>query len=167
MKKLILLTLFLPIAIFGQSSSLVPLANFSEADSNRAHISVSGKAFDLMSKMEADSAIDEQVKRLAAGLKGMDGYMGFTRATAKQMIEKLEKAGNFDQYAEFSKKDRLIRFYIDENKGVVKEMIMVAYDKKEGYAGSVYGSMDVKDVGELYKLVNMRGFEYLDKNEEK
>lgn len=167
MKKLILLLLFLPFLGLSQTSSITSLANFSEADSNRAHVSVSGKAFELMSKIEADSIFDEQLKKLASSIKGMDGYMGFTPSTAMQLVTNLENSKAFEKYAEFSQKDNFLRFYIAEVDGVVSEMILIAYDKKEGYAGSVYGEMDIRDVGKLYKLVNMKGFDYLENHEKK
>ena len=81
MKTLILALAFVPCTLFAQQSSLEKLAAFTPADSNRAHVSVSGKAFEMMGQMEVDPEIDEQLKRLAASINGMEGYMDLSKNT--------------------------------------------------------------------------------------
>ena len=167
MKTLILALAFAPFALFAQQSSLEKLAAFTPADSNRAHVSVSGKAFEMMGQMEVDPEIDEQLKRLAASIDGMEGYMDFTAATAKNIQTKLAANKAFAEYASFSKKGEAVQFYINEKNGVVSEMILVATTKTGGYAASVYGKMDIRDVGKLYKLISAKGFSYLEEKDAK
>jgi hypothetical protein len=167
MKTLFLILAIAPFAIFAQQSSLNKVAHFSPADSNRAHVTVSGKAFEMMAKMEVDPEIDEQLKRLAASVSGMEGYMDFTAATANAMVAKLAANAAFAEYASFTKKDETVRFYINEKNGVVSEMILVATSKTGGYAASVFGKMDIKDVGKLYKLISSKGFNYLEEKDAK
>jgi hypothetical protein len=167
MKTAILILAFAPFALLAQQSSLEKLATFSPADSNRAHVMVSGKAFEMMGKMEVDPEIDEQLKRLAASINGMEGYMDFTAATAKNMLAKLASNKSFSEYASFTKKNETVRFYVNEKDGVVSEMVLVATTKTGGYAASVYGKMDIRDVGKLYKLISAKGFSYLEEKDAK
>lgn len=166
MKSLFLALAISPMLIWAQQSSIADMANFSEADSNRAHVTVSGKTFELMAKMEIDSTVDEAIQRLAKSIDGMEAYMDFTSTTAVNMLNKLAKNADFDEYASFAKKDELFKFYINEVDGVVSEMIMVAREEGKGYAASVVGKMDVRDIGEIWRLVNMNGFKYLKEGNE-
>ncbi len=152
--------------LMAQHSSIDGMANFSEADSNRAHVTVSGKAFQLMAKMEIDSTVDEAMQRLASSIDGMEAYVEFTSATAENMLNKLANSSDFDEYASYAKKDEVFKFYINENDGVVSEMIMIAKEADKGYAASVVGNMDMRDIGKLYRLVNMRGFKYMNGGDE-
>ena len=46
-------------------------------------------------------------------------------------------------------------------------MILVATTKTGGYAASIYGKMDIRDVGKLYKLISAKGFSYLEEKDAK
>jgi hypothetical protein len=166
MKSLFLALAISPMLIWAQQSSIEGMANFSEADSNRAHVTVSGKAFQLMAKMEIDSTVDETIQRLAQSIDGMEAYMEFTSTTAENMLNKLAKNDDYDEYAAFTQKDEVFKFYVNEIDGVVSEMIMVAKEDGKGYAASVVGKMDMRDIGKLYRLVNMNGFKYLNGGDE-
>ncbi len=167
MKTFFITLLMLPLLTFAQQSSLAKMANFTDADSNRAHVTVSGKAFSLMAKMEIDSVIDDQVKRLANSITGMEAYMELSSATATKMLGSLANNKAFDEYASFDRKDEKVKFYVNETDGVVSEMIVVMVSKDAGYASAVTGSMDIRDVGKLYKLVQERSYQYLKEKDAK
>ncbi len=164
--KALALIFFIPSLIFAQESSLKQLADFNDADSNRAQVTVSGKFFEMMAKMEIDSIFDEQVKNLAASIYGMEGYMDFSPATAEKVIDKLGKDKDFEEYAQVSKQDGHFVFYVNEDDGIVSEVIMVAHADTKAYMASVYGKMDVRDIGKMYRLVSMEGFKYINETEE-
>ncbi len=159
------LLLVMPSLFFAQESSLMELANFNAADSNRAHVSISGKFFEMMAKMEVDSTFDAQAKNLAASVHGMEGYMDFSRATANNVLTNLAQDKSFEEYARVSKKDGLFVFYINEDDGIVSEVIMLARDDTHGYMASVYGEMDLRDIGKMYRLVSMEGFKHINETE--
>jgi len=167
MKTFIIALALAPFALFAQQSSLDKLAAFNPADSNRGHVFMSGKAFEMLGKMEVDPEIDEQLKRLASGIHGMEGYTDFSATTAKSMLGKLAANKSFAEYASFSKKNEEVRFYINEKDGIVSELILIARTKTGGYAASVYGKMDIRDVGKLYKLISAKGFSYLEEKDAK
>jgi hypothetical protein len=166
MKNIFLTVLLSPMLLFAQQSSIDDMATFNDADSNRAHVTVSGKAFQLMARMEIDSTVDEAIQRLAKGIDGMEAYMEFTASTADNMLSKLEKSDTFEEYAAYTNKNEVFKFYMNETDGVVSEMLMVAKDDGKGYAASVFGNMDVRDIGKLYRIMNMRGFKYMNGRDE-
>ena len=132
MKTLFLSLLMAPLFMLAQQSSLSKMATFTDADSNRAHVTVSGKAFSLMAKMEIDSVIDDQVRRLANSITGMEAYMELSSATATKMLGSLAGNKAFDEYASFNRKDETVKFYVNETDGVVTEMIVVMVSKDDG-----------------------------------
>lgn len=155
----------MPCLVLAQESSLNKLTDFQDADSNRTHVMLSGKLFEMVSKMEIDSTLDESLKKLALSIKGMEGYAELSKQTASKLIDKLDASKNFEVYAEVSNKEGKFKFYVDESDGIVSELILIAMDEGEAYAASVYGSMDLKYIGEIYQLVSMNGFKYLHEKE--
>jgi len=117
--------------------------------------------------MEIDSVIDDQVKRLANSISGMEAYMELSSATASSMLKNLAANKAFDEYASFDRKGETVKFYVNEIDGVVSEMIVVAVTKNSGYASSVTGKMDIRDVGKLYKLISDNSYKYLKEKDAK
>ena len=159
--KALAFILFFPSLILAQQSSLSELSSFEDADSNRTHMMLSGKLFEMLSKMEIDSTIDEALKDLALSIHGMEGYAEISKGTAIEVLKKLESQENFEVYAEVSNKSGLFKFYVDESDGIVSELILIAIDEEEAYMASIFGSMDLQYIGDIYHLVSVRGFKYL------
>lgn len=165
MKTLAAFLFCLPMLAWGQQSSLSKIATFTDADSNRAHVTVSGKAFSLMAKMEVDEVLDEQVQRLANSIVGMEAFMAISANTAQKIVRALDAQKAFETYASINLKDERIIFFVNENNGIVTEMIVVMISKNSGAATSVFGKMDIRDVGKMYTLIQSRGFEYLNEQD--
>lgn len=151
----------LPCLLMAQESSLNKLTRFDEADSNRTHLMLSGKLFEMVSKMEIDSTIDEALKQLALSIHGMEGYAEISKGTAMEVMKKLDALENFEVYAEISNKGGTFKFYVDESEGVVSELILIAISGDEANMASVYGNMDLQYIGDMYHLVSVKGFKYL------
>lgn len=157
----------LPMLVFSQQSSLAKLAQFTAADSNRAHITVSGAAFSLMAEMEIDSVVDAQLKKLAKSISGMEAFAEFSKSTGNKLLQNLNNHSAFSQYASFEQKDNSVQFFVAEKNGIVTEIIVVALEQDGAYAASVVGNMDIKDVGQLYKLISDKQFQYLNSGDAK
>jgi len=169
MKALVIALLLFPFALFSQSSSLNKLISVSAADSNRTHAMVSGKAFELMSYAEIDTFFTAEVMELAKSIHGMEGYMDLSKNTGESFLKKLSSTKDFENYASIDSKQQRFVIYINQKDGLVKEVIMAAIVDDKGIAASIYGQMDIRLIGELFKLVPYAQFKAIEqqRNEKK
>ena len=153
-----------PLALFSQKSSLGKLISLTDADSNRTHAMVSGKAFELMSYAEIDTFFTLAAKNLAKSIHGMEGYMDISTNTAELLLKKLSTSKEFESYASMESKKQQFAIFVKQKEGVVSEVIMAAVVGGKGLAASIYGEMDVRNLGELFKLVPYAQFKHMEQH---
>jgi hypothetical protein len=166
MKALLFASLLFPFALFSQTSSLNKLVSLSPADSNRTHAMVSGQAFELMSYAEIDTFFTEAAKNLAKNIRGMEGYMDLSKNTVEKLLKKLSTASEFEPYASMDSKNQRFAIFVNQKDGVVNEVIMAAVVGNKSLAVSIYGEMDMRSLGELYKLVPFSQFKRTEQNKD-
>jgi len=157
MKSLLLFLLTIPFLSFSQSS-LDKMLTISSADSNRAKITVSGKMFEMISYAAPDTLLTEDVLKLSKSIHGIKAYTNLSVSTGKRMMEGVAKNKQFEEYARYSQKGNEMALFIAEKDGVVKEVLMFYTTEKNANVASVYGELDLKLIGNLYKLLPMHGF---------
>ena len=169
MKAIFAAFILLPLSIFAQKSSLKSMLKFSDADSSRTHASVSGKAFELMSYASIDTFFTVEAMKLAKSIHGMEGYMDLSKSSTEALFTKLESSKSMEKYAGMTSQKQRFAIYVDEKDGVVNEVILAAIVNNEGLAASIYGNMDMRLLGELFKLVPYNQFKNMEqhKNDKK
>lgn len=155
MKK-ILIVLLMPLAIQAQTNWLEQNVNLQEADSNHVKVMVSGKAFELMSYAKPDSILTDNVMALAKSVHGMVGFMKLSDATIEATWTAARSNKSFEEYAKITRKGDQMILYVNQTDGVVNEAVMLVQYKEENMAMSIYGELDMRLFGELYKLVPHR-----------
>ena len=152
MKKIII-ALLLPMAMSAQTNWLEQNMNLQEADSNHIKAMVSGKAFELMSYAKPDSILTDEIMQMARSVKGMMGYMELSGATIDAAFTAMEGNSAFEEYARMTRKDEKLGLYVKQTDGVVNEAVMLVKSDDQNMAMSIFGNMDMRAFGELYKLV--------------
>lgn len=152
MKKL-LLALLLPFAMHAQDNWLEQNIQIAPADSNHMKAMISGKAFELMSYAKPDSILTDEIMNLAKSVNGMVGYMELSSPTIDNVFGKMGNSSSFEEYAKVTRKGDQMGLFINQKDGVISEAVMLVKSKGQNMAMSVYGDLDMRQFGELYKLI--------------
>lgn len=161
MKKLLILLFVLPIILQAQNTWLEQSIKLTAADSNHIKASVSGKALELMAYAKPDSALTSEMEELAKSIHGMVGYMNLSQATMANLLSKTESSNNFDEYARISRNGEIMAMFIKEKDGIVKDAVMLISSKNKNIAVDVYGELDMRLFGKLYKLIPFEEMNHL------
>lgn len=150
MKKTLFL-LLLPVFMQAQTNWLQQNIQFSEADSNKIEATISGKAFELMSHAKPDTLFTDEIMQLAKSIEGVIGYAEFSTETMNNLFAKANT--QLEEYASMTKQAKKMALFINQKSGVVTECLLLVKAEGENMAALIYGNMDMRLFGELYKLM--------------
>ncbi len=76
-------------------------------------------------------------------------------------------AGQFEELMTVRDKDKDMKFFTKESGGKISELVMVLGGNEEFLVMSLFGEIDLKEMGKIGKSVNIDGLQNLDKMKDK
>lgn len=159
MKKLITAICFLLSSsiVFGQNIIDKHFSNYKNQE-NFTSVHVASKAFELSAYLELEEA-DEEFQEFKEFLTTVNAF----DMIAGQGIESLDKKyqaalkkveSSHEELMSIDDKGGSARFMIDENGGIVKELIMLGKHEDKLVIFSLTGNMELRKISEMAKLMN-------------
>ncbi len=172
MKKSMLVMVMVMIAVVGNAQSTVISKFFNkyEGDETFSQVTISGKMFSMMANLDGDT---QEQKSLISAISKIKGLKILKKSEARNSRELYKEAmamiptGEFEELMTVRDKDKDMKFYTKEAGGKISELVMVMGGNDEFLVMSLFGEIDLKEMGKIGKSINIDGLNNLDKIKDK
>ncbi len=173
MKKVMMGAALMVMSIMAQAQGDAISKFFSkyQTDDTFSQVTVSSKMFNLFTNLEVENAEDKEVLDAISKLKGLrilakedarDGYALYKEALAMVPVKE------YEELMSVRDKDKDMKFFIKETSpGKISELLMVAGGNDEFMVLSLFGEIDLKQVGKIGSKMDIDGLDNLHKLDDK
>lgn len=173
MKKLMLAVGMLVMSgvAMAQGDAITKFFSKYQNDETFSQVTVSSKMFNLFTNLEVESKEDKEVLDAISKLKGLrilakedarNGYELYKEALA--MVPMKE----YEELMSVRDKDKDMKFFIKETApGKISELLMVSGGLKDFMVLSLFGEIDLKQVGKIGRKMDIDGLDNLHKIDDK
>ncbi len=131
---------------------------------NATSIYVSSKMFDIAKHIKTDGELEE-IRQFVSTIESFTLIVADDledpMQTYKEGVKKVRRT--HEELLRISDKTDKVTFYIDEDDGIVTELVGLIVSDNEFIVMSLYGSMDLEKVGEMTEKISSNGIEQFDK----
>ena len=169
MKKATAILLFLMMAGFINAQSLIS-TTFSDYESNEdySRVSISKKMFSIMANLNPEDEEEKELINTVSNLDGLKIIVADSTANPdklyKETLNRMPK--RFEELLTVNEKSEKIVFMIDEKDGMVSELIMVLRGEDQFVLLDLFGKIDLKQISNLSKKMNIEHLDQLEKLDE-
>jgi len=154
MKKQIYTLIGLTLMAFSTSAQTDVISSyFSEYEEREdvTAITLSGKAFELVGQIDVEETDLQEYKDMASQITGLRVIVDDNDPSAVQTAKAAQKRlpSNFEELISIKEKDTEFKLLIDEQGGVVRELIGIAGSENTFAIMSLVGSMKMSDIGQM------------------
>lgn len=169
MKKATAILLFLMMAGFINAQSLIS-TTFSDYESNEdySRVSISKKMFSIMANLNPEDEDEKELINTVSNLDGLKIIVADSTANPdkmyKETLNRMPK--RFEELLTVNEKSEKIVFMIDEKDGMVSELIMVLRGEDQFVLLDLFGKIDLKQISNLSRKMNIEHLDQLEKLDE-
>ena len=171
MKKVMLgVVMMLSVAAQAQNDVIAKFFNKYDGDESFSKVSISGKMFSMMANIDGNT---EDEKAMISAISKIKGLKILKKDDARNSRELYKEAlsmvptGQFEELMTVRDKDKDMKFFTKESGGKISELVMVLGGNEEFLVMSLFGEIDLKEMGKIGKSVNIDGLQNLDKMKDK
>ena len=169
MKKIIsIVTVMLMVGALNAQSLVSSTFSDYESNENFTRVSISKKMFSILANLDPE---DEEEKELIETISELDG-LKIIVADSSENPSKLFKESmsrlpsRFEELMTVDEKGEKIVFMIDEKDGMVAELIMIMKGDDEFVLLDLFGKIDLKQISNLSRKMNIDHLDKLERIEE-
>ena len=169
MKKFVVGALMMlnSVSAFAQGDAISKFFSKYQNDETFSQVTVSSKMFSMLMNMEVDDPEDEEVMNAVSKLKGLrilakeDTRDG--RALYKEALT-IIPTKDYEELMSVRDDDKDMKFFIKEiSPGKIGELVMVAGGAEEFMVLSLFGEIDLKQIGKIGSKMDIDGLDNLHK----
>lgn len=168
MKKVMIgaVMLLMSMGAFAQNDAIAKFFNKYEQNEDFSVVNISGKMFSMMANVTGDT---EEQKALIGAISKIRGLKILKKDEARNSRELYKEAlsmipsKDFEELMSVRDKDKDMKFFTKEAGGKISELVMVMGGNDEFMVMSIFGEIDLKEIGKIGKAVNIDGFDHLKK----
>jgi len=154
MKKQIYTLAGLILMAFSTSAQTDVISSYFSEYLDREEVTtivLSGKAFELVGQIDVEEEDLKDYKEMASQITGLRVIVDDNDHSAKQTAKDAEKRlpSNFEELISMKEKDTHFKLLIDEEGGVVNELIGIAGTENTFAIMSLVGNMKMSDIGQM------------------
>jgi len=173
MKKVmvgVVMMVLLSVAAQAQNDVIAKFFNKYDGDESFSKVSISGKMFSMMANIDGNT---EDEKGMISAISKIKGLKILKKDDARNSRELYKEAlsmvptGQFEELMTVRDKDKDMKFFTKESGGKISELVMVLGGNEEFLVMSLFGEIDLKEMGKIGKSVNIDGLQNLDKMKDK
>jgi hypothetical protein len=174
MKKLMVgaVMMLMSIGAFAQGDAITKFFTKYQDDETFSQVTVSSKMFSLLTDMQVDNAEDQEVIAAISKLKGLrilakdharDGRTLYKEAMA------LLPPKDYEELMSVRDEDKDMKFFIrsGSTSGKIAELVMVMGGNDDFMVLSLFGDIDLKQIGKIGSKMDINGLDKLHKLDEK
>jgi hypothetical protein len=158
-------------ATFAQGDAISKFFSKYQNDETFSQVTISSKMFSMLVNMEVDDAEDQEVINAISKLKGLrilakeetrDGRVLYKEALS------LIPTKDYEELMSVRDEDKDMKFFIKETSpGKIAELVMVAGGNDEFMVLSLFGEIDLKQIGKIGSKMDIDGLDNLHKLDKK
>jgi len=155
------------VAAFAQGDAISKFFSKYQNDETFSQVTISSKMFSMLTNMEVDDAEDQEVINAISKLKGLrilakeDTREG--RTLYKEALS-LIPTKDYEELMSVRDEDKDMKFFIKETSpGKISELVMVAGGAEEFMVLSLFGEIDLKQIGKIGSKMDIDGLDNLHK----
>jgi len=166
----VVMMVLLSVAAQAQNDVIAKFFNKYDGDESFSKVSISGKMFSMMANIDGNT---EEEKAMISAISKIKGLKILKKDDARNSRELYKEAlsmvpvGQFEELMTVRDKDKDMKFFTKESGGKISELVMVLGGNEEFLVMSLFGEIDLKEMGKIGKSVNIDGLQNLDKMKDK
>ncbi|MEA3317289.1 MAG: DUF4252 domain-containing protein [Bacteroidota bacterium] len=148
-------------ALFAQNSHFDNLFDKYSGKEGYTSVYISSYMFSMFSEIEHE---DKEIDNVVNNLKGIKILSG-DNIPAEQFKVDITTKIPLSEYKELmvvKEKGEMVRFYINENEGLINELLLITESENDNAVICIQGNIDLKNISKLSKSMNIDGFEHLE-----
>jgi len=171
MKKVMLgVVMMLAVAAQAQNDVIAKFFNKYDGDESFSKVSISGKMFSMMANIDGNTEDEKAMISAISKIKGLKILKKDDARNSRELYKEalsMVPAGQFEELMTVRDKDKDMKFFTKESGGKISELVMVLGGNEEFLVMSLFGEIDLKEMGKIGKSVNIDGLQNLDKMKDK
>jgi len=153
---------FILVSSYGQNIIEEHFSHLKDND-NYTTISISSKMFEMAGYIEIDEEDEdtEELQEFLASVSAFNMIIGNKQEEAMSLynngVSKVNRS--HEELMSINNKEGNFSFYIDETKGIVRELVMVGMSEDNFMVFSLIGDMDLRQIGKMSQKIQAKGFQ--------
>lgn len=160
------------VAAFAQGDAITKFFNKYQNDETFSQVTISSKMFSLLTNMDVEKPEDQEVINAISKLKGLrilakdkasDGRVLYKEALSLMPVKE------YEELMSIRDEDKDMKFFIKEGAtaGKIQELVMVMGGLDDFMVLSLFGEIDLKQIGKIGSKMDIDGLDKLHKLDEK
>jgi uncharacterized glyoxalase superfamily protein PhnB len=160
----------LSVAAQAQNDVIAKFFSKYDGDESFSKVNISGKMFSMMANIDGNT---EDEKAMIGAISKIKGLKILKKDDARNSRELYKEAlsmvpmPQFEELMTVRDKDKDMKFFTKESGGKISELVMVLGGNEEFLVMSLFGEIDLKEMGKIGKSINIDGLQNLDKMKDK
>jgi hypothetical protein len=170
MLGVVMMVLLLSVAAQAQNDVIAKFFNKYDGDESFSKVSISGKMFSMMANIDGNTEDEKAMISAISKIKGLKILKKDDARNSRELYKEalsMVPAGQFEELMTVRDKDKDMKFFTKESGGKISELVMVLGGNEEFLVMSLFGEIDLKEMGKIGKSVNIDGLQNLDKMKDK
>ncbi len=167
MKKLIIVIIAIVIGSNANAQENAISKYFSkyQSDTSFTKVSVTSKMFSLFTELDVEDEAEKEILDAISKLKGIKALINDNPANAAKMyrdaVSTISKTSGYEELMSIEDGEENVMFMIRDNKNIINELFMIVGGNDKFMLMSLYGVIDLKQIGKLSKVLNVKGMDHL------
>jgi len=167
MKKLaiILIAILVGSSVYAQDNAITKYFSKYQSDTAFTKISVTSKMFSLFTELDVEDEAEKEVLDAISKLKGIKALINDNSENAgvlyRDAVSRISKNSDYEELMSIEDGEENVMFMIRDNKNIINELFMIVGGNEKFMLMSLYGVIDLKQIGKLSKVLNMKGMDHL------
>lgn len=175
MKKTIVVLIVLTgsVGVWAQNDAITRFFSKYQNDESFTYANISSKMFSMFTNMQVEKKEDQEVLNAISKLKGLRILQKEDPRNARILYKEAMSAIPVKEYEELmsfreSDKGQDFKFYVKEiSPGKIGELLMIMGGNKEFMVLTLFGEIDLRQVGHIGSKMDIDGLKNLEKIDEK
>jgi len=166
----VVMMVLLSVAAQAQNDVIAKFFNKYDGDESFSKVSISGKMFSMMANIDGNTEDEKAMIGAISKIKGLKILKKDDARNSRELYKEalsMVPAGQFEELMTVRDKDKDMKFFTKESGGKISELVMVLGGNEEFLVMSLFGEIDLKEMGKIGKSVNIDGLQNLDKMKDK
>jgi hypothetical protein len=166
----VVMMVLLSVAAQAQNDVIAKFFNKYDGDESFSKVSISGKMFSMMANIDGNTEDEKAMVSAISKIKGLKILKKDDARNSRELYKEalsMVPAGQFEELMTVRDKDKDMKFFTKESGGKISELVMVLGGNEEFLVMSLFGEIDLKEMGKIGKSVNIDGLQNLDKMKDK
>ena len=173
MKKVIVIfsVMMFSVAAMAQNDAVTKFFSKYQNDESFTYANISSKMFSMFTNMEVENKEDQEVLNAISKLKGLRVLQKDDARNARELYKEalsLIPTKDYEELMSVRDEDKDMKFFVRETSpGKIAELLMIMGGNDEFMVLTLFGEIDLKQVGKLGRKMDIDGLKNLQKLDDK